>query len=676
MITIVKREKKTPTYTLVGCEEFLRQMKGAYFEVNRYCSARFCGEYVKRNGCARLRSYTKMVLLRIPRLTDEEQMERVMEEVMQVPYTHLAWREKYTGTVLLVCRYDWKPENEPADEESKRQCLTNAYKHLHYLYSCQLGMRIDTEEPAPEMECACVHDGDAYYNPDSQLIYVDSRKLEVPAYRGEKETLPRTLPGMTDYETRMYLYQACVREATLEACKKAEEQEQRDGLMLNILAEKCFNSGLPMEFAISLTLCKMRFMQKEVLVRSTFEAAYADELLGDINLGVVDRNAILIMRTEAYLKAWYEMRLNVLSGVVQWRERSAYEPDFKDLTEEDMNSMTLRALKAGLGSWDKDVNRILHSNEVRRYDPLADYIGNLPTWDGKDRIGALAQRIPSDCPHLEEYLHVWLLSMVAHWMGVDQEHGNAVVPLLIGHQGCGKTTFASQLLPPQLRAYYNDKVDFRTEGDIMSALSNFALINIDEFDSLKKSQQPTLKYLLSKSEVKVRPTYGKSIVRRRRYASFIATTNLEYPLRDQTGSRRFVCIKITPVQSIDTHTPIDYEQLYAQLYAEVRERRRYWFDEVETAALQQHNAPYLYLASHAEMIDSLFVVPQDSDGEWMSVEDILSLMQQEYPYMVRSNSTGVAIGRLLREKKFPYKKTCACAMYLVKRQKRHSSIGR
>ena len=173
----------------------------------------------------------------------------------------------------------------------------------------------------------------------------------------------------------------------------------------------------------------------------------------------------------------------------------------------------------------------------------------------------------------------------------------------------------------------------------------------------------------------MRPVYGKSIVKRRRYASFIATTNLEYPLRDYTGNRRFVCIKVTPGQSIDTRTPIDYEQLYAQLYAEVREGRRYWFDEVETEALQQHNAPYLYLASQAEMIDSLFSVPGESEGEWMSMEDIISLMQREYPYMVRSNSTGVAVGRLLREKQYQYKKTSACAMYLVKKLKSLSSIS-
>lgn len=44
----------------------------------------------------------------------------------------------------------------------------------------------------------------------------------------------------------------------------------------------------------------------------------------------------------------------------------------------------------------------------------------------------------------------------------------------------------------------------------------------------------------------------------------------------RSGSKTAVCIKVTPGQSIDTRTPIDYDQLYAQLYAEVRKGCRYW----------------------------------------------------------------------------------------------------
>ena len=80
---------------------------------------------------------------------------------------------------------------------------------------------------------------------------------------------------------------------------------------------------------------------------------------------------------------------------------------------------------------------------------------------------------------------------------------------------------------------------------IVAGRTSFALINIDEFDMLSKSQQPLLKHLISKADVKMRPPYGKAYEQRRRYASFIATTNNLRPLPDdKSGSRRFICIVV------------------------------------------------------------------------------------------------------------------------------------
>lgn len=51
-----------------------------------------------------------------------------------------------------------------------------------------------------------------------------------------------------------------------------------------------------------------------------------------------------------------------------------------------------------------------------------------------------------------------------------------------------------------------------------------------------------------------------------RYAS--AMTNNHHPLHDPTGSRRFLCIELPSGQRVNNETPIDYEQLYAQILAE------------------------------------------------------------------------------------------------------------
>lgn len=310
---------------------------------------------------------------------------------------------------------------------------------------------------------------------------------------------------------------------------------------------------------------------------------------------------------------------------------------------------------------------IANSNDVKEYDPIADYIFSLPKWDGKDRVDDLVRRIPTDCHDVRLYLHTWLLSMVAHWLGRDRQHGNALVPLLIGHQGCGKTTLCGMLLPPALADYYNDKVNFKNETDLNLGLTSFALINIDEFDSVKKSQQAVLKYLLSKSSVTMRPPFGKAYQNRRRYASFIATTNKERPLVDKTGSRRFACIHILPGHSIDTITPIDYDQLYAQLYHEIFHGTRYWLDDAETKALMLHNMKYRELTDLSEMVDCAFAIPTDDEGEYLTSYELIDYLAQQNKDLSRSNNLNVELGKVMRAKGFEYKHRNKGVVYKVKR---------
>mgnify|MGYP001725569033 CR=1 FL=1 len=160
-------------------------------------------------------------------------------------------------------------------------------------------------------------------------------------------------------------------------------------------------------------------------------------------------------------------------------------------------------------------------------------------------------------------------------MELDSEHGNSTTPLLVGGQGCGKSTFCLNLLPPVLRPYYTDSIDFGNRRGAELALHRYALINIDEFDSVKSSHQSFLKHILQKAVVNTRLPYQSASRNLRRYATFIATSNNYDLLTDPTGSRRFVCIKING--NIRPDRSVEYGQLYAQAVAALRAGERYWF---------------------------------------------------------------------------------------------------
>ena len=310
-----------------------------------------------------------------------------------------------------------------------------------------------------------------------------------------------------------------------------------------------------------------------------------------------------------FLQEEYAFRRNVLSGKIEYREltqegaQGENAQPFRTLTREDLNSIVL-AVEAALPE-EKAVNRkvetMIYSRLTPDYDPIRAWLAGLPKWDGKNYVGTLLDRLPGLRAEQRYWMTVWLRSMVAHWLQVDQLHANEVVPTFIGAQGCGKSTFCRLLLPEHLRGYFLDHVNLGNKFDKEMALTNNLLVNIDELDQVRRSQQAELKQLLSKSRVNGRPIYGRVQADRQRYASFVATTNNHHPLHDRTGSRRFLCIEIPDGALIDNLTPINYEQLYAQLLAElgltgehalgniegkvVPTGERYWFTDEEVLSL-------------------------------------------------------------------------------------------
>ena len=349
---------------------------------------------------------------------------------------------------------------------------------------------------------------------------------------------PQEVPGMSLLTSRVRRFHDCLDEA-MEKHRSEVDEQLFAVAVLEDLAAGCSEMGLPIEFAVRMAGFQQVFHNDLDIIKTVFKTAYLREYQKTVPLKFMRPSALLTFKTEAYLNTHYVFRFNVMTGVSEFKHKGLGY-GFKPLDKLSRNTMSIYALKAGVDSWDRDLNRYIDSTLIPRYEPLTDFLDHLPAWDGHDRVTSLAKRVKTDNRHWVYDFHVWMLSMVAQWMGKNRQHGNAIVPVLIGPQGSGKTTFCRRLLPEELQTYYNDRLAMKNDNDIFIAMSSYALINLDEFDVLKKSQQPVLKYLLSKHDVKMRPPYGRVVEMRARYASFIATTNNRRPLIDATGSRRFM----------------------------------------------------------------------------------------------------------------------------------------
>jgi len=378
---------------------------------------------------------------------------------------------------------------------------------------------------------------------------------------------------------------------------------------------------------------------------------------------------------ELFLMENYRFRRNILNGKVEFAilpkadntaEGNTAEPigslssasdeaelEFRPLTQAALNSIIIRAKREQVlekGSPKTEITEYVTSEEVPEHNPVQEFLNSLPEWDGQNHIAKVLSRLPGITSEQLNYLTIWLRSSVAHWMQLDMLHGNECVPTLIGFQGCGKTTFVRRLLPLHLREYYLDHLNLANKFDKEMALTNNLFVNLDELDAIRPSQQSSLKQTLSVSKVNGRPIFGKTQEDRPRFASFVATTNNRHPLKDVTGSRRYICIQIPDGQMIDNSGEIDYGQLYAQVVHEIRDLEApYWFNNDEVARIQQLNQNYLEQKDIADIVRNCFRKPEPGElAQSMNCERLLEIITKEYPSVKATHGTKVYLGKAMR----------------------------
>ena len=638
---------------LEGQEEYTKSLPRLLFAL----------EQENRQGQRTTLLYTGLVLLEVNNLTGREEAEAIRQGAAEMPHTLMAFVGADGQSVKIICKASPLPlqkggETEPLPTDPATVALfhENLYERARLIYNGQLGVTIEKLEPLTTRICYMSSDPGVYYNPDAAAIFAKAEKpTEKTLRRASKQPLSddheRYITMHTAYEFNMT--------KAMDETEGISDKDLRRHSVLTLLAQYCLETGIPMGVAQHLTRLRSWLNQDEMLVNKTFENVYRDEHMQKMmeKHGIrltknVPAETLLTMKINTFLTENYDLRKNVMRGVAEYRRRTGVGFSYQDLTEEARNSITMRALEQGIKCWDKDIRRFVNSEDITPYDPLNEWLDRLPRWDGKDRVTPLAERIPTDYQEWAHLFHLWMRSMVAMWLGKGQLTGNALVPLLIGRQGCGKSSFCRILMPREVMDYYNDRINFKNESDLNLGLTSFGLINLDEFDKITQRQQIVLKYLLSTADLKYRPPYGKAYSQHRRYASFIGTTNETHPLSDPTGSRRFICTLITG--DIDFQTPVDHPQLYAQLKAEISQGQRYWLTKDEERQLMEHNLVFQQLNGLGEMLLSIIQKPKGDEGEWMTLKQLSALLKQHFRGYKEEATSFQKIGAILSRPEYRF----------------------
>ena len=626
----------------------------------------FAARFRKKESRIEYQAYNGLVLMDVGNLADREEAVAVKRLASLAPQTMAAFVGSSGKSVKILVPFVLPDGSLPEKRELAELFHAVAYRRAVAFYQAHLQRHIEMGEEA-SLERGCRHSFDPglYYNPSATPL-IQEQPMQMPAeptYREvvakEEDPLLRMMPGYDRSRIVSRFYNACMLDALEKTGGLDEGKEVRP--FLTRLAENCFRSGIPEEDVVRWTKIS-RNLELFEEIRETIHMVYQlSKCFG--KKPVMPAEQLLSIKTDEFMKRRYEFRRNMLAGEVEFRARGSYYIHFAPVTETVLNSIGLNAQAEGLALWDRDVKRYVYSDRVPVFYPLEDYLEYLPEWDGKDHIRALADTLPTANAQWRNLFYIWFLSMTAHWYRREHLHANSSLPLLVGPQGCGKSTWCRNLLPPSLRMYYTDSIDFSNKRDAELILTRFALINIDEFDSVSSAYQSFLKNVLQKPVVNARQPYKRSIQALHRYASFIATCNNYDLLTDPTGSRRFICIEISG--TIDNSTSINYEQLYAQAVAALKNGERYWFTSEEEFSTTRNNEVFQQLPVEEQLFLQHFRAARPGEESLeLSAIEILQYLQSESGIKL-GNKRLTYFGRLLQKNKIPSRRTMKGTCYSV-----------
>ena len=570
-----------------------------------------------------------LLMLHFIHLMTDQEMEAARKAASLLPMTFAA----ITGAdgrslIVLVCICDEEgkiPEKEE-DAELLYQC---AYEQVKSLYLSQIQAELKEEKPTMKSNFMLTLDPSPYYNSKAVAMRI-SRTSQT------KAAVPKAVDDLKAYNDYEFLYRKAAREAAEEMTEaKMNWTNENDQLLarLSAIAAKLCHMGLTEEEAFIHIRRNNWYEVAEEQLRQVVGSAYATHSKDKKSKSAAaGKGRTDILQMINYLESRYQFRYNTVMKFTEYRPNNSWVGDFKPVDARVQKSMTLDVQIADIHVSIKDVRNYLESDRIRNYSPIESYLYDcLGKWDGKDRIRALARTVPTNNPHWEDWFYTWFLGMVDQWRGMyRRQYGNSTMPLLISKQGYNKSTFCRRLIPTELSWGFTDNMILSEKRQVLQAMSQFLLINLDEFNQVSPQvQQGFLKNLLQLPTVKIKPPYGSHVEEFPRLASFIATSNMTDILSDPSGNRRFLGVELTG--PIDVSGRLNYEQLYAQAMQALERGEKSYFDAKETAIIMQHNRQFEQISPIKQCFLQVFEpASTPEEGEYLMAAAIFDILKQKF----------------------------------------------
>ena len=605
----------------------IKYYNGIHLWQHVYPAAEFAKD---SNDNLAFRQMNGLVQLTFINLKSDTMLDEAKKAASLLPMTYAAIVGADGRSLVVLVRICDMQGALPQEEAQAESLYLSAYQQAKLVYLPLLQATLKSEEVSLRSNFLLTLDASPYYNGKAAPMRI-SRFSAAPS-------APQAIDDLKAYEDFEFLYRRAADETSEEMERTKVEWESEDERLyagISLLATKLCEMGFSEEEAFVHVRrnhwSKIDPEKLRQLVATAFDGTQPNKRRVDMKQDSA-RGRSSMMKMIHLLKDRYIFRYNEVMKCTEYRPNNSWVGDFRPVDATAQNSLAIEVQMADIRVSIKDVRNFLQSNYIRKYNPVEDFLYHcLGKWDGKDRIRALARTVPTDNPHWEDWFYTWFLGMVQQWKGTYRpQYGNSTVPLLISKQGYNKSTFCRRLVPDTLSWGYNDNLILSEKRQVLQAMSQFLLINLDEFNQISPQvQQGFLKNLLQLPTVKVKPPYGSHVMEFPRLASFIATSNMTDILTDPSGSRRFLGVELTG--PIDVSVRLNYEQLYAQAMQALQDGEKSYFDTAENAVIMQSNLQFQVESPFKQCFLALFEPTDDiKEGKFMTAASIFAILRHHF----------------------------------------------
>lgn len=202
-----------------------------------------------------------------------------------------------------------------------------------------------------------------------------------------------------------------------------------------------------------------------------------------------------------------------------------------------------------------DIRSILNSSYLKRKNILKDFIRDNEHLETSGHIDAYVNCIHPQSDYNRWAFTKWMVGTMHNWFcNHDDPEASPLTLVLTGNKhGSGKTSFCRHVLPKELSNYIIQS-KLSDNRDAKFRLGQSLIVFDDEFGGKAFKDDKEYKELSNLTYITDRKSYGYEDTTLRRRASLMATTNEMDIIKDPTGNRRILPIKVEST---------DYEDMVA-----------------------------------------------------------------------------------------------------------------